>query len=202
MNPKVDFYFNKAGTWQEEIRKLREIVLGCGLIEELKWGVPCYTYPAGSTGRTIQPGNIVLIHVFKEYCALLFFKGALLNDTNGILIQQTENTQATRQVRFTNVREITKLKPILKSYIYEAIEIEKAGLKVNFKKASEFTVPEEFQKKLAKVPALKAAFGSLTPGRQRAYLLYFAAPKQSKTRESRIEKYMKQILHGKGLDDR
>lgn len=202
MNPKVDFYFNKAGTWQEEIRKLRTIILDCGLTEELKWGVPCYTYPTGSTGRKIQSANIVLIHVFKEYCALLFFKGALLNDANGILIQQTENTQATRQVRFTNVREITRLKPVLKSYIYEAIEVEKAGLKVNFKKAAEFTVPEEFQKKLAKVPALKAAFESLTPGRQRAYLLYFAAPKQSKTRESRIEKYMKQILHGKGLDDR
>lgn len=202
MNPKVDFYFNKAGTWQEEIRKLRTIILDCGLTEELKWGVPCYTYPTGSTGRKIQSANIVLIHVFKEYCALLFFKGALLNDTNGILIQQTENTQATRQVRFTNIREITRLKPVLKSYIYEAIEVEKAGLKVNFKKAAEFTVPEEFQKKLAKVPALKAAFESLTPGRQRAYLLYFAAPKQSKTRESRIEKYMKQILHGKGLDDR
>lgn len=202
MNPKVDFYFNKAGTWQEEIRKLRTVILDCGLTEELKWGVPCYTYPTGSTGRKIQSANIVLIHVFKEYCALLFFKGALLNDANGILIQQTKNTQATRQVRFTNVREITKLKPVLKSYIYEAIEVEKAGLKVNFKKAAEFTVPEEFQKKLAKGPALKAAFESLTPGRQRAYLLYFAAPKQSKTRESRIEKYMKQILHGKGLDDR
>jgi len=192
MNPKVDFYFSKAKKWQKELEQLRTIVLDCGLNEELKWGVPCYMF---------QKSNIVLIHVFKEYCALLFFKGALLNDTNGILIQQTENVQAARQIRFTNVREIVKMKTILKTYIYEAIEVEKAGLKVNFKKSSELIFPEEFQKKLDKSPALKTAFNALTPGRQRAYNLYFSAPKQSKTRESRIEKCMKQILNGKGLND-
>jgi uncharacterized protein YdeI (YjbR/CyaY-like superfamily) len=191
MNPKVDFYFSKAN-WQKELEQLRTIVLGCGLNEELKWGVPCYTF---------QNRNIVLIHVFKEYCALLFFKGALLNDANGILIQQTENVQVARQIRFTNVREITKMKAILKAYIYEAIEVEKAGLKPTFKKSSELIFPEEFQKKLDKVPALKAAFNALTPGRQRAYNLYFSAPKLSKTRESRVEKCMKQILNGKGLND-
>ena len=192
MNPKVDFYFNKAKKWQEEIEKLRTIVLDCGLTEELKWGVPSYAF---------QKGNIVLIHVFKEYCALLFFKGALLNDANGILIQQTENVQAGRQIRFTNVREIVKMEPILKAYIYEAIEVEKAGLKVNFKKTTEFIIPEEFQNKLDEIPALKTAFDALTPGRQRAYILYFSAPKQSKTRESRVEKCMQQILNGKGLND-
>ena len=192
MNPKVNFYFSKAKRWQEELAKLRTIVLDCGLTEELKWGVPCYT---------IQKSNIVLIHVFKEYCALLFFKGALLHDTNGILIQQTENVQAARQIRFTNVREIVKMKPILKAYIYEAIEVEKAGLKVNFKKTAEFIIPEEFQNKLDELPALKTAFDALTPGRQRAYNLYFSAPKQSKTRESRVEKCMQQILNGKGLND-
>jgi uncharacterized protein YdeI (YjbR/CyaY-like superfamily) len=192
MNPKVDFYFSKAKNWQEEIKKLRMIILDCQLIEELKWGVPCYTF---------QKSNIVLIHVFKEYCALLFFKGALLNDAEDILIQQTENVQAARQIRFTNVREIVKMKPILKAYIYEAIEVEKAGLKVNFKKTTEFIIPEEFQKKLDKIPALKTAFDALTPGRQRAYIFYFSAPKQSKTRESRVEKCMKQILNGKGLND-
>ena len=192
MNPKVDFYFSKAKKWQEELEKLRMIVLDCGLNEELKWGVPCYTF---------QKSNIVLIHVFKEYCALLFFKGALLNDTNGILIQQTKNTQAARQIRFTNVREIAKMEAILKAYIYEAIEVEKAGLKVNFKKNTEFIIPEEFQNKLDEIPALKATFDALTPGRQRAYNLYFSAPKQSKTRESRVEKCMQQILNGKGLND-
>ncbi len=192
INPKVDFYFSKAKKWQKELQQLRMVVLDCGLTEELKWGVPCYTF---------QKSNIVLIHVFKEYCALLFFKGALLNDANGILIQQTENTQATRQVRFTNVREIVEIEPILKAYIYEAIEVEKAGLKVNLKKTTEFIIPEEFQKKLDKIPALKAAFDALTPGRQRAYILYFSAPKQSKTRESRVEKCMQQILNGKGLND-
>jgi len=179
MNPKVDWYFSKARKWQEELERLRMIVLDCGLTEELKWGVPCYTF---------QKSNIVLIHAFKEYCALLFFKGALLNDANGILIQQTKNVQSARQIRFTNVREIVKLKPILKAYIYEAIEVEKAGLKVGFKKTTEFTIPEEFQNTLDKIPALKTAFKALTPGRQRAYLLYFSAPKQSKTRESRVEK--------------
>jgi len=192
MNPKVDFYFIKAKTWQKELEQLRMIVLDCGLTEELKWGVPCYTF---------QKRNIVLIHVFKEYCALLFFKGALLNDANGILVRQTENVQAARQIRFTNVRQIVKMEPILKAYIYEAIEVEKAGLKVPLKKTAAFNIPEEFQTKLDKKPALKTAFTALTPGRQRAYLLYFSAPKQSKTRESRIEKYMQQILHGKGLDD-
>lgn len=192
MNPKVDFYFNKGKTWQEELEQLRMIVLGCGLTEELKWGVPCYTF---------QKTNIVLIHVFKEYCALLFFKGALLNDPNGILIQQTENVQAGRQIRFTNVREIVEMEPILKAYIFEAIEVEKAGLKVNFKKSSEFVIPDEFQNKLDEIPALKIAFDALTPGRQRAYNLYFSAPKQSKTRKSRVEKYMQQILNGKGLND-
>jgi uncharacterized protein YdeI (YjbR/CyaY-like superfamily) len=192
MNPKVDWYFSKARKWQEELERLRVIVLDCGLNEELKWGCPCYTF---------QKSNIVLIHAFKEYCALLFFKGALLNDANGILIQQTKNVQAARQIRFTNVREIVKMKPILKAYIYEAIEVEKAGLKVNFKKTKEFSIPEEFQNKLDKIPALKTAFYALTPGRQRAYLLHFSAAKQSKTRESRVEKCTPQILIGKGLDD-
>ena len=192
MNPKVDFYFSKAGKWQKELEQLRMIVLDCGLKEELKWGCPCYMF---------EKSNIVLIHVFKEYCALLFFKGALLNDANGILIQQTKNVQAARQIRFTNVREIVRKKAMLKAYIYEAIEVEKAGLKVNFKKSSEFTT-EEFQKKLNTNPALKAAFNALTPGRQRAYNLYFAAPKQSKTRESRIEKNIQQILDGRGLNDK
>ena len=192
MNSKVDFYFSKANNWQKEIKKLRTIVLDCELTEELKWGCPCYT---------IDKSNIVLIHVFKEYCALLFFKGALLNDTDGILIQQTENVQAARQVRFTNIREIVKMEAVLKAYIYEAIEVEKAGLKVALKKPSEFAMAEEFQKKLNKNPALKTAFEALTPGRQRAYLLHFSAPKQSKTRESRVEKCIPEILKGKGLND-
>ena len=192
MNPKGDWFFRKAEKWQEEFEKLRMIILDCGLTEELKWGVPCYTF---------EKRNIVLIHAFKEYCALLFVKGALLNDAKRILITQTKNTQAARQIRFTNVREIVKLKPILKAYIYEAIEVEKAGLKVPFKKTKEFPMPEEFQNKLNENPALKRAFNALTPGRQRGYLLYFSAPKQSKTRESRVEKCMPQILNGKGLDD-
>jgi uncharacterized protein YdeI (YjbR/CyaY-like superfamily) len=192
MNPKVDFFFVKAQKWQEEFEKLRMIILDCGLTEELKWGVPCYTF---------EKRNIVLIHGFKEYCAILFVKGALLQDAKGILITQTENVQAGRQIRFTNVREIVEMEPFLKAYIYEAIEVEKAGLKVDFKKSTEFILPEEFQKKLDKVPALKTAFDALTPGRQRAYILYFSAPKQSKTRESRVEKCMQQILNGKGLND-
>ena len=192
MNPKVDFYFTKAKAWQKELEQLRTIVLDCELTEELKWGCPCYTF---------EKSNIVLIHVFKEYCALLFFKGTLLKDTKGILVQQTENVQAARQIRFTNVREIVKLNPSLKKYIYEAIEVEEAGLKVPLKKATEFKITEEFQKKLDKMRALKTAFYALTPGRQRGYLLYFSAPKQSKTRESRIKKYMQQILDGKGLND-
>jgi uncharacterized protein YdeI (YjbR/CyaY-like superfamily) len=192
MNPNVDFYFNKAKKWQEEVRLLRDIALDCGLTEELKWGVPCYT---------LQENNIVLIHDFKEYCAFLFFKGALLSDRAGILIQQTENVQAARQIRFTNALEIMELKPILKSYIHEAIEVEKAGLKVDLKKTAEYAIPTEFQSKLDHIPALKTAFEALTPGRQRGYLLHFSAPKQSKTREARVEKFMPQILNGKGLDD-
>jgi len=192
MNPKVDAYLSKAKKWQEEMEQLRMIILDCGLTEELKWGVPCYTF---------EKRNIVLIHGFKEYCALLFFKGALLNDPKGFLIQQTKNVQAARQIRFTTVREIVKMKPILKAYIYEAIEVEKAGLKVNFKKTTESIIPEEFQDKLDEIPALKTAFDALTPGRQRAYVLYFSAPKQSKTREARVGKCMQQILSGKGLND-
>jgi uncharacterized protein YdeI (YjbR/CyaY-like superfamily) len=191
MNPKVDFYFSKA-KWYKELGQLRTIVLDCGLTEELKWGCPCYTF---------QKRNIVLIHVFKEYCALLFFKGALLKDAHGILIQQTENVQAARQIRFTGVQEIVSMQPILKAYIYEAIEVEKAGLKVKLKKTSEYEIPEEFQNKLNKIPALKTAFDALTPGRQRAYLFYFSQAKQSKTREARIEKSMQDILDGKGLND-
>ncbi len=192
MNPEVDVFLSKAKKWQEEFKKLRMIILDCHLTEELKWGWPCYTF---------QEKNIVLIGGFKEYCALLFIKGALLNDANGVLIQQTENVQAGRQIRFTNVREIVEMEPILKAYIYEAIEVEKAGLKVNFKKNTELIFPEEFQNKLDENPALKTAFDALTPGRQRAYNLYFSAPKQSKTRESRVEKCMQQILNGKGLND-
>lgn len=191
-NPKVDYYFDKAKKWQKELVKLRAIALGCNVTEELKWGCPCYTF---------ENNNIVLIHAFKEYCAFLFFKGALLKDTKGILIQQTKNVQAARQVRFTHVPEIVKLKAILKNYINEAIAVEKAGLKVEFKKTKEFSVPVEFQKKLDKIPALKRAFAALTPGRQRAYLLHFSAPRQSQTRESRIEICMDRILEGVGLND-
>ncbi|OQP57792.1 hypothetical protein A3860_09200 [Niastella vici] len=192
MNPKVDFYFDKAQSWQKELEKLRTIALDCGLTEELKWGCPCYQY---------QDTNVVLIHAFKEYCAFLFFKGALLSDPNSILVQQTENVQAARQIRFTSLKEIVKLESTLKAYIYEAIEVEKLGLKVQLKKTKEYAVPEEFQKKLNKMPALRKAFDALTPGRQRGYLLYFSSAKQSKTRESRIEKYLQQILDGKGLED-
>ena len=192
MNPKVDFYFDKATQWQKEIEKLRTIALDCGLTEELKWGCPCYVF---------EKKNIVLIHVFKEYCAYLFFKGALLKDTDGILIQQTKNVQVPRQVRFTNVREIVKLAPTLKTYIYQAIELDKAGLKVKLKKSTEFEIAEEFQKKLDKVRGLKTAFHALTPGRQRGYLLHFSAPKQSKTREARVEKCIPLILEGRGLND-
>jgi uncharacterized protein YdeI (YjbR/CyaY-like superfamily) len=192
MNPKVDWFFSKDTKWQKEYEKLRMILLDCGLVELLKWGCPCYTY---------QNTNVVLIHGFKDYCALLFFKGALLNDPEGILIQQTKNVQSARQIRFTNVREIGKMEKILKAYVYEAIEVERVGLKVKLKKTSDFKIPEEFQKKLKKTPALKTAFDGLTPGRQRAYIFYFSQPKQSKTRESRVDKYVKQILKGKGLDD-
>lgn len=191
MNPKVDFYFRKS-KWQQELEQLRMIILDCGLTEELKWGCPCYTF---------DKKNIVLIHVFKEYCAMLFFKGALLKDPKGILIQQTENVQAARQVRFTDVKQIIKQERILKAYILEAIEVEKKGIKVELKKTNEFSMPDEFKKKLAITPSLKNAFNELTPGRQRAYLLYFSAAKQSKTRESRIEKSIPQILDGRGLND-
>jgi len=192
MNPKVDFYFDKEKKWQKEQEQLREIVLECGLAEELKWGVPCYMH---------QKSNIVLIHSFKEYCALLFFKGALLKDTDDILIQQSANVQAARQIRFTNLDEIIDLKSVLKTYIFEAVEIEKAGLKVHLKKTAEFRVSDEFQQKLDENSELKKAFEALTPGRQRAYLLHFSQPKQAKTRESRVEKCIPLIFEGKGLND-
>jgi len=192
MNPKVDGFLRRAGKWQQEFRKLRTIILGCQLTEELKWGTPCYT---------VQGRNVVLIHGFKEYCALLFFKGVLLKDARRILIQQSENVQATRQVRFVNVREIAELAPTLKAYIREAAELEKAGRKVRFKKTAEFKIPEEFQNKLDQMPGLKTAFRGLTPGRQRTYLLHFSRPKLSRTRESRVEKCVPQILKGEGLND-
>jgi uncharacterized protein YdeI (YjbR/CyaY-like superfamily) len=189
INPKVDGYLRKAKKWQEEAEKLRRISLDCGLTEELKWGKPCYTF---------QQSNIVIIQGFKEFCALLFCKGALLNDPNGIL--KKFGWQAARRIPFTNVREIVEMEPILKAYICEAIEAEKAGLKVNYQKNPE-PIPEELQNKLDEIPTLKAAFDALTPGRQRGYVLYFSAPKQSKTRQSRVEKCMRQILNGKGLND-
>ncbi len=192
INPKVDEFINKAKQWQDEFRKLRTIILDCELTEDLKWGKPSYSF---------QDNNIVLIHGFKEYCAILFFKGALLRDDKSILIQQTNNVQAGRQVRFTNVKEIIKLEHILKAYIKEAVEVEKSGLKINLKKTTEYKIPEEFQNKINENPFLKTAFHGLTPGRQRAYILYFSEPKQSKTREARIEKYIQQILDGKGLND-
>lgn len=191
-NPKVDFFFNEAQQWQQEFATLRTILLDCELTEELKWGVPCYTF---------QEKNIVLIHGFKAYCAVLFFKGALLQDAQGVLIQQTENVQAARQMRFTNVQEIVELEPTLKAYIVEALAVEEAGLQVEFKKTSEFNMPDEFINKLEEVPGLQDAFETLTPGRQRAYLLYFSQPKQAKTREARIEKSIQPILEGKGLND-
>jgi uncharacterized protein YdeI (YjbR/CyaY-like superfamily) len=192
MNPNVDFFFRKAKKWREEFEKLRMVCLDCGLTEELKWGKPCYTY---------QDSNIVLIHGFKEYCALLFMKGALLKDAKAILIQQTENVQAARQIRFTNVRQIVQTEPILKAYIKEAIQAEKAGLEVEYKDISEFVIPKEFQIRLDESPALKTAFEALTPGRKRGYILYFSGAKQSKTREARIEKCVRRILNGKGLND-
>jgi uncharacterized protein YdeI (YjbR/CyaY-like superfamily) len=190
-NPQVDAYLSETEKWRDEFYKLRSIILDCELAEEVKWGCPCYTF---------EKRNVVLIHGFKEYCALLFFKGTLLKDPNGILIRQTENVQAARQIRFTNLQQILGMETVLKAYIDDAIEVEKAGLKVNLKKTTEFKIPDEFQNKLDEVPALKTAFAALTPGRQRAYILYFAAPKQAKTREARVEKYMPQILLGKGLD--
>ncbi|AIX06217.1 putative protein YdeI [Bacillus subtilis] len=191
-NPKVDEFLSKAKKWKEEFEKLRTIILDCELTEDFKWMHPCYTY---------NNKNVVLIHGFKEYCALLFHKGALLQDTDGILIQQTENVQAARQIRFTNVQEINELENILKAYIHEAIEVEKAGLKVDVNKNIELNIPEELQNKFDEIPALKTAFEALTPGRQRAYTLYFSQAKQSKTRESRVEKYVQKILDGKGLKD-
>jgi uncharacterized protein YdeI (YjbR/CyaY-like superfamily) len=192
MNPKVDWFFNKAGKWRDAYERMRMIALDCGLTEELKWGCPCYT---------LGDSNIVLIHGFKDYCAFLFMKGALLKDSKNILIQQTKNVQAARQIRFKHLDEIADMESTLKSYIKEAIKIEKAGLKVPLKKTKEFEMPEEFSNVLNGTPALKKAFGALTPGRQRGYLLYFSSAKQAKTRESRIEKYIPQILKGKGLED-
>lgn len=192
MNPKVDFFFEKTGAWQAEFKQLRTLVLNCGLTEELKWGQPCYC---------LDKANIVLIHGFKEYCALLFFKGALLSDPEGILIQQTANVQAARQLRFTNLKDIKTQAATIKAYIYEDIEVEKAGLKVALKKTAAFDIPQEFKIQLDQQPALKKAFEALTPGRQRAYLFHFAQAKQSKTRASRVEKYIPRIMEGKGLDD-
>ncbi|AZA83757.1 hypothetical protein C1637_14045 [Chryseobacterium lactis] len=192
MNPKVDFFFDKATQWKEEFKKLRAIALSTELVEDLKWGCPCYTY---------EGKNIFLIHGFKEYCALLFFKGALMKDPDHILIQQSENVQAARQIRFTNVEQINDLEKILRNYMFEAVEIEESGAKVEMKKTKEFEMVEEFQQQLDKNPKLKEAFEALTPGRQRAYLLHFSSAKQSKTRESRIEKCIPQILEGKGIND-
>jgi uncharacterized protein YdeI (YjbR/CyaY-like superfamily) len=192
MNPKVNWFFDKSTKWQEAYQELRELALSFDLTEELKWGCPCYT---------IGKNNIFLIHGFKDYCALLFMQGALLKDTKNILIQQTENVQSARQIRFANVEEILKNKSTIKSYIKEAIELDKAGLKVELKKTTEFKMPDEFQSALNEMSELKAAFESLTPGRQRGYLLYFSSAKQSKTRNERIEKYIPKILAGKGLDD-
>ena len=189
-NPKVDAFVRKSNKWRREFEELRKICLGCGLVEELKWGKPCYTH---------QESNIVLIHGFKDYCALLFFNGALLKDPEGILIQQTENVQAARQIRFINVQDVQQ--SILKRYIKEAIEVEKAGLEVSYKKTSEFAIPEELQNRLDNSPELKKAFNELTPGRQRGYILYFSAAKQSATREARVEKCVPRILQGKGLND-
>lgn len=191
-NSKIDPYFNKLKKWKEEFKLLREIALDCGLTEDFKWMHPCYT---------LDDKNIVLIHGFKDYCALLFHKGALLKDPHGILIQQTANVQAARQIRFTNVQEIDEMQLIVKTYIDEAIEVEKAGLQVNYKKNTEYTIPEELESKFMDMPDLKKAFEALTPGRQRAYILHFSTPKQSKTRESRVEKYIAHILDGKGLND-
>ena len=192
INPKVDGFISKAVKWQEEFRELRRIILDCQLDEELKWGKPCYSF---------QQSNIVIMQGFKQYCALLFVKGALLKDNKGLLIRQTENTQAARQLRFTNLQEIIEVESDIRTFVHDAIEVEKAGLKVDYKETDEFNMPEEFQYKLDAMPALKKAFNALTPGRQRAYLLYFSKAKQSQTREARVEKYLQQILDGKGLND-
>jgi uncharacterized protein YdeI (YjbR/CyaY-like superfamily) len=192
LNPKVDGFLRKAKSWKEEFEALRTIVLDCGLTEDFKWMHPCYT---------LDDKNIVLIHGFKEYCALLFHKGALLKDPHGILIQQTENVQAARQIRFTSVEQIEEMQLIIKTYIDEAIEVEKAGLEIVYKQTNEFNMPEELQNKFSEIPDLKTAFEALTPGRQKGYLLYFSSAKQSKTRDARIEKFIPNILDGKGLDD-
>jgi uncharacterized protein YdeI (YjbR/CyaY-like superfamily) len=192
MNSKVDSFLREAKQWRAETEKLRTICLDRGLTEELKWGKPCYAF---------EQSNVVIIQGFKEYCALLFCKGALLKDARGILVKPGENTQGARQIRFSNLREIVELEPVVKAYISESIEAEKAGLEVTYKKTTDFKIPEEFQNKLKALPALKTAFGALTPGRQRGYLLYFSAAKQSKTRQARVEKCLPQILKGKGLDD-
>ncbi|MDC7999612.1 YdeI family protein [Aequorivita todarodis] len=193
MNPKVvDRFLDRAEKWNEEMKLLRKICLDCGLTEDFKWMHPCYT---------LKGKNVVLIHEFKEYCALLFHKGALLKDTENILVQQTENVQAARQIRFTNIEEIIALESTIKAYIFEAIEVEKAGLEVKMKKVAEFNMPDELQLKFKEDPSLKTAFEALTPGRQRGYLLYFSQAKQSKTRTSRIEKYIPKIFDGKGVND-
>lgn len=192
MNPKVDFFFDKAGRWKDIYAYLRSLILDCGLVEELKWGVPCYTH----NGK-----NIVLIHGFKEYCAILFHKGALLLDEEGLLIQQTKNVQSARQMRFTDINDVHELSALICKYIFEAVEVEKAGLKVPLKKTVAYPVAEEFKSKLEAMPALAKAFKKLTPGRQRAYLLYFSQAKQSKTRSQRVEKYISEILEGRGLQD-
>lgn len=191
-NPKVAFFFEKAGQWTDECKKLREIALGSNLSEELKWGCPCYV---------LDKSNIVLIHWFKEYCALLFFKGAVMKDPDNVLIQQTENVQSSRQMRFTSIEQINDMEPVIAKYIKEAIRVEKSGVKVEMKKTSEFAMPEEFEAVLKEDKELKKAFEALTPGRQRGYLLHFSQPKQAKTRESRIEKAIPAIMDGKGLND-
>jgi uncharacterized protein YdeI (YjbR/CyaY-like superfamily) len=192
LNPKVDAFIGRATQWQAEYIKMRQIVMDCGLTEDLKWGVPCYT---------VNGKNVIIIHGFKEYCAFLFIKGALMQDLKGIFIQQTENVQAARHVRFTSVDEIEELTPTLKAYILEAVEVEKSDLKVEFKKTTDFPMAEEFKARLDEDPALQSAFNALTPGRQRAYLLFFSTPKQSQTRAARVEKSIPQILAGKGLND-
>ena len=192
MNPSVDFFFNKPSQWQEAYLQLRSIILSTGLTEELKWGKPCYT---------LNDNNVVLIHGFKEYCALLFHKGVLMKDPKGLLVQQTPNVQVARQLRFTDVKEIIKLKAVIKAYVKEAIAVEKSVEQAEMKKTSDFAIPDEFKNLLSKNAKLKKAFGALTPGRQRGYLLYFGSAKQAKTREARIEKYVPKILAGKGLED-
>ena len=191
-NPRVDAFIKNTEQWQEEFKTLRAILLGCNLAEDLKWGKPCYTF---------ENNNVVLMHGFKEYCALLFIKGALMHDPQGILVQQTKNVQAGRQIRFTSVQEIAAMQSVLEDYVRKAIEVEKSGLEVEFKKSAEYAIPVEFQNKLNEIPELKTAFETLTPGRQRGYLLYLSEPKQAKTRESRVEKCMPQILSGKGLNE-